>query len=106
MYAVCKIGGQQFQIQLDAILRVPRMQAAEGETVELREILMVSDENGVRYGQPHLDGRVVARVLSHGRTKKVIVFKKIRRADYSRKHGHRQDYTELKIESIEAIEAP
>jgi large subunit ribosomal protein L21 len=101
MYAVCQIAGQQFQLQPDAIVRVPRIQAAEGDAVELREILMVSDEKGVRYGQPHLEGRVIARVLSHGRAKKVIVFKKIRRADYSRKRGHRQDYTELKIEAIE-----
>lgn len=102
MYAVCRIGGQQFRVEPDAVLRVPRLHVAEGEALELGEILMVSDEKGVRFGKPHLEGVVRARVLAHGRDKKVIVFKKIRRADYHRKRGHRQHFTELKIEAIEA----
>ena len=102
MYAVCRISGMQFRVEPEAVLRVPRIHANEGESVELREILMVSDEKGVRFGEPHLEGLVRARVLGHGRDKKVIVFKKIRRADYQRKRGHRQQYTELKIEAIEA----
>ncbi|MFH1011599.1 MAG: 50S ribosomal protein L21 [bacterium] len=102
MYAICQISGRQFRVEPQGILRVPRLQAAEGEAVELKEILFVSDEKGVRFGTPHVDGRVVARVLSHGREKKIIVYKKIRRADYRRKRGHRQDYTEVKIEAIEA----
>lgn len=102
MYAVCRIGGRQFRIEPDTVLRVPKIHAEEGDAVELREILMISDEKGVRFGEPHLEGLVRARVLSHGRDKKIIVFKKIRRADYHRKRGHRQHYTELKIEAIEA----
>jgi large subunit ribosomal protein L21 len=102
MYAVCRIGGRQFRLEPDAVVRVPRLHAAEGDALELREILMVSDEAGVRFGKPHVEGLVRARVLAHGREKKLVVFKKIRRADYHRKRGHRQDFTELKIEAIEA----
>ena len=102
MYAVCRIGGQQFRVETDKVLRVPKLQAAEGETLELKDILMVSDDNGARFGQPTVEGKVTARVLGHGRDNKVIVFKKIRRMDYKRKRGHRQHFTELKIEAIEA----
>jgi large subunit ribosomal protein L21 len=101
MYAVCQIGGRQFRLEPDEVVRVPRLHAAEGDTVELREILMISDDKGVRFGEPHLEGLVRARVLGHGRKKKVMVFKKIRRADFHRKRGHRQHFTDLKIEAIE-----
>lgn len=101
MYAICRIQGQQLRVKPDEILRVPRLSKAEGESVELGDILMVSDEKGVRFGNPHLEGRVVGRIVSHGRADKVIVYKKIRRADYRRKRGHRQQFTEVKIESIE-----
>ena len=102
MYAVCYIRGLQFRVEPDSVVRVPKIDLNEGEALELKEILMVSDEQGVRFGQPHVDGKITARVLGHGRDKKVIVFKKIRRADYHRKRGHRQHFTELKIEAIEA----
>jgi large subunit ribosomal protein L21 len=102
MYAVCRISGQQFRVEADKILRVPKLQAAAGEKLELTEILMVSDDNGARFGQPTVEGKIRARVLGHGREEKVIVFKKIRRMDYKRKRGHRQQFTELKIEAIEA----
>lgn len=102
MYAICRIGGRQVRVMPDEILRVPRLHAAEGESVDVGEILMVSDDKGVRFGNPHLEGRVVARVVGHGRAEKVIVYKKIRRADYRRKRGHRQHFTTVKIESIEA----
>jgi large subunit ribosomal protein L21 len=101
MYAICRIQGHQLRVKPDEILQVPRLLKAEGESVELGDILMVSDDKGVRFGTPHLEGRVIGRIVSHGRDEKVIVYKKLRRADYRRKRGHRQHFTTVKIESIE-----
>jgi large subunit ribosomal protein L21 len=99
-YAIIRSGGKQFRVEEGATVRVPVLDRAAGETVEL-EALVVSGDEGVKVGSPAVEGATVkATVVDHGRGDKIIVFKKKRRKQYKRTHGHRQDYTTVKIESI------
>lgn len=82
-------------------LRVPTLSAEEGDAVVFDDILLASDGESVQVGQPVVDGATVkAEVLGHGRGAKVIVFKRKRRKGYRRKQGHRQDYTEIRVDEI------
>ena len=101
MYAVIKTGGKQYRAEAGDKLRVESLDADEGETVNLESVLMVCDGDNVSVGSPELDGASVsATVLSHGRGKKIDIVKFRRRKHYRRQMGHRQNYTELKIEGI------
>lgn len=99
-YAIIKSGGKQFRIEEGKTVRVPSIDKAAGESVEL-DVLMVAGDGETKVGKT-LDAsvRVAATVLDHGRDEKIIVFKKKRRKHYKRKQGHRQGYTTLKIDSI------
>lgn len=102
-YAIVYIGGHQFKVAPDDMLRVPRLSSEIGEEIGLSSILLLSDGKKVEIGSPYLEGKEVrAEVVRHGRNKKVIVFKKKRRKDYRRKKGHRQQYTEIRIRSFPA----
>ena len=90
-YAIIKTGGKQYPVEAGQTLRVPSIEADAGKKVDI-EALVVGDKIGA--------GTVSATVVSHGRGEKVIVFKKKRRKQYKRKQGHRQGYTEIKIEKI------
>jgi large subunit ribosomal protein L21 len=99
-YAIIRSGGKQFRVEEGATVRVPTLDKKTGETVEL-EALVVSGDDGVKVGSPAIEGaRVKATVVDHGRGDKIIVFKKKRRKQYKRTHGHRQNYTTVKIDSI------
>lgn len=101
MYAIVDIEGQQFKVKAGQKLKVHRMEAEEGKHVELANVLLVSNGSTVSVGTPMVDGaRVAAKVLSHGKGDKVLVFKKKRRKGYKKMNGHRQYLTELWIESI------
>ncbi len=101
MYAVIKTGGKQYRVAVGDKLKVEKLTAEEGSTIELDQVLMVSDDKDIRIGAPLLEGvSVSALVKSHGRGDKIKVVK-IRRRKHSRTQmGHRQDYTELEITSI------
>ena len=101
MYAVIKTGGKQYRVAVGDRLKVEKLTAEEGSTVELDQVLMVSDDKDIQIGAPLLDGvSVSALVKSHGRGDKIKIVK-IRRRKHSRTQmGHRQDYTELEITSI------
>lgn len=100
-YAVVRTGGLQFKVSEGDRIRVPRIRDEVGETIELPEVLALSDGEELKVGQPVLDGvRVSAEIAAHGRRPKVIVYKKKRRKGYELKKGHRQDYTELRITGI------
>ena len=94
-YAIIKTGGKQFAVERGQVLRVPSIGEDAGSKVELTALLSGTGEKA-SIGS----GTVTAEVLSHGRGEKVIVFKKKRRKQYKRKQGHRQGYTEIKIENI------
>lgn len=103
MYAVLTAGGRQVKVRPEEKLRVDFLpNASEGEQVVFDKILLVSDDQGVRIGTPFVEGVVRATVVSHGRDDKIIVYKKKRRVDYHKKQGHRQDFTTVRIDSIEA----
>jgi large subunit ribosomal protein L21 len=101
MYAIVDIAGQQFKVKQAQKLKVHRLEAEEGKHVELDKVLMMSDGKTVTVGTPTVEGaRVAAKVISHGKGDKVLVFKKKRRKGYQKLNGHRQYITELWIEAI------
>lgn len=102
MYAVFETGGKQFRAEPGARLRIPSLDVEPGESVTFDQVLLASDgTEGVRVGTPVVDGASVrAEVLRHGRGDKVIVFKRKRRKGYRRKQGHRQNFTEVRIDEV------
>lgn len=103
MYAVIQTGGKQYRVAEGDTLRIEKIPADEGASVELDKVLMVADGDAVRVGQPYLDGgKVTATVKSHGRAKKVTIIKFRRRKHHMKHQGHRQWFTELTITGISA----
>lgn len=101
MYAVVESGGKQYRVEEGTTLRVERLDAEPGGAVTLDRVLLVSDGQTMTVGAPVVAGASVqARVLSHGRGAKIIVFKYRPKAHYRRKQGHRQNFTALRIEKI------
>ena len=101
MFAVIKSGGKQYKVAKEDVIRVEKIDAEKGMTVNLNEVLMVGDENGQTIGAPLVDGAAVsATVLEQMRDRKIIVFKKQRRQNYRRRNGHRQHLTVLRIDDI------
>ncbi|MFT5872752.1 MAG: large subunit ribosomal protein L21 [Clostridium sp.] len=103
MYAVLVTGGKQYRVQEGDVLFVEKLNVEVETTVEFNEILAVGKEEGLVIGKPVVEGaKVVAKVLAQGKAKKVVVFKFKRKLDYRKKQGHRQSYTKIQIEKIEA----
>jgi len=103
MYAVVRSGGKQYKVSAGDVLRVEKLDAQVGDTITLEDVLLISDGETVRLEASQLaEAKVTARVRAHGRHKKIVVFKQKRRKGYRRKQGHRQGFTELAIEDIEA----
>ena len=101
MYAVIKTGGKQYRVAEGQTLKVEKLEVEEGASVELAEVLLVSDGETVTVGAPTVGGAIVtATVQSHGRAKKVEIVKFRRRKHHRKQMGHRQHYTELKITGI------
>ncbi len=97
-------GGKQYRVSEGDILRVEKLSTQPGEGVEFDRVLVLSDGCGqVRVGTPHVPGaRVVARVVANGKARKILVFKYKAKKNYRRRYGHRQPYTEVRVEKIEA----
>lgn len=104
MYAVLNTGGKQYKVSEGDILKVEKISADLNTTVELTDVLAVSNGEGeLTIGSPVVAGaKVVAKVLAHGKAKKVVVFKFKAKKDYRKKQGHRQPFTKILIEKIEA----
>ena len=101
MYAVIKTGGKQYKVAPGEKLKVEQIPADVGAEVVLDQVLMIGEGESVRLGQPTVAGATVkATVVAHGRGEKVRIFKMRRRKHYQKRQGHRQNYTELKIDSI------
>ncbi|NLK51488.1 MAG: 50S ribosomal protein L21 [Syntrophomonadaceae bacterium] len=102
MYAIIETGGKQYRVQEGDVLKVEKLDVAEGEKVELDKVLALQKNEDLIVGSPLIAGaKVVAQVLEQGRGKKIIVFKYKSKKNYRRKQGHRQPYTQLRIEKIE-----
>ena len=101
MYAVVISGGKQHKVSEGDLLNVETLSAEVGSTVELDQVLMISNDEETNIGKPYITGaKVTATVKEHGRGKKIIVYK--HKKNYKRKQGHRQNYTRLQIEKITA----
>ena len=101
MYAIVEIAGQQLKVEKASKVYVNRMDAEEGALVDFDKVLLVDNDGDVKVGQPVVDGaKVSAKVLTHVKGDKVIVFKKKRRKGYQKSNGHRQQYTQIQIEEI------
>jgi len=103
MYAVIQTGGKQYRVSEGSTLKVEKIDAEAGASVELDKVLMVADGDDVKVGAPYVDGgRVTATVKSHGKAKKVHIIKFRRRKHHLKRQGHRQQYTELEVTGINA----
>jgi len=102
MYAIIRTGGKQFRVAPGDTLKVPSISAEVGETITIDDVLMGADDGDLKLGAPLVDGASVkAEIVAHGRGEKIIVFKWKRRKNYRRKQGHRQGYTEIRVDSID-----
>jgi large subunit ribosomal protein L21 len=100
-YAIIRTGGRQFRVEPGKTYRFPTLRGDEGSQVEFNDVLLSSDGESVTTGAPTIDGaKVVGEIVRHGRGDKIIVFKFKRRKNYARKQGHRQGFTEVRIDDI------
>lgn len=107
MYAVIKTGGKQYRVSPGDTLRVESLDADEGASIDIDQVLMVGEGSDVSIGNPLLsDAKVSAKVLSHGRGDKVKIVKFRRRKHHRKQMGHRQNYTEIEITSVNGVTAP
>ncbi|MBC5629822.1 50S ribosomal protein L21 [Clostridium sp. NSJ-6] len=103
MYAVLTTGGKQYKVSEGDVIYVEKLNVEVDSNVELTEVLAVSNGETLKVGTPVVEGaKVVAKVVAQGKAKKITVFKYKAKKDYRRKNGHRQPYTKLVIEKIEA----
>jgi len=103
MYAVVSTGGKQYKVQQGETLRIEKIPGEVGSKVTLDRVLMVADGDNVRVGQPILEKAAVqASIVEQDKAKKILVFKYKRRKRYRRKNGHRQPFTAIRIDGIEA----
>ena len=101
MYAVIKTGGKQYRVDPGKEVRVEKLDGELGDTVTFDQVLMASDGENIRVGKPFLeDTKVVGRITQQGKNKKILVFKYKRRKGYRKKMGHRQQFTQIKIDEI------
>ncbi|MCI8593159.1 MAG: 50S ribosomal protein L21 [Lachnospiraceae bacterium] len=101
MYAIIATGGKQYKVSEGDIIKVEKLGVESGETVTFDQVLAVSNE-GLKVGSDVAGATVTASVLGNGKAKKVIVYKYKRKTGYHKKNGHRQQYTAVKIEKINA----
>jgi large subunit ribosomal protein L21 len=103
MYAIIKTGGKQYMVNEGDVLTVEKLDAESGAKVSFDEVLVVGDNGDVKVGSPVVAGaNVEATVIENGKAKKVIVFKYKPKKDYRKKQGHRQPFTKVKIDKINA----
>ena len=103
MYAIVEIAGRQFKVEENKSIFVNRLNAGEGDKLEFDKVLLFQKEGDVKVGTPSVAGaKVTATVVGHIKGDKIIVFKKKRRKGYAVKRGHRQQFTKIQIESINA----
>ncbi len=101
MYAIVEIAGQQFKVEKDSKLYVHRLSAEEGSIIDFEKVLLIDNDGAINVGTPIIEGaKITAKVLSHLKGDKVIVFKKKRRKGYQKSNGHRQYLSQIQVESI------
>lgn len=105
MYAIVETGGKQYRVQPGEVLRVEKLPGEVGGTVDLNQVRLVHSDAGLMVGRPLVErARVTAEIVSQGRTRSMMIFKKKRRKNYRRTKGHRQAFTQVRITGIETAE--
>lgn len=103
MYAIIKTGGKQLKIEEGMNFKVEKLAGEVGNKLSIEDVLFVGGNGSPKIGTPRVDGaKVTVEILRHAKDKKVMVYKKKRRKGYEKRHGHRQEFTEIKIDKIEA----
>ena len=103
MYAIIKTGGKQYRVAEGDVITIEKLEAAPNESVTFEEVLTVVNDGDVKVGAPLVNGaKVTGTVLEHGKGKKILVFKYKAKSNYRRRQGHRQPFTKVRIESIQA----
>ena len=101
-YAVIRTGGKQYRVSPGELLRVESLPGEVGSEITFSEVLLTSSEGTVCIGTPSVPGATVsASIVQHGKEKKILVFKKKRRKNYRRRHGHRQHFTAIRVKTID-----
>ncbi len=100
MSVVVDFAGSQLKVDKNSIVNIPLQEGQPGETKEFNKIWLVEENNEVKIGNPYIDGTVQAKIIEHGRDKKILVFHKKRRKGYRKLNGHRQKYTQVEITDI------
>jgi large subunit ribosomal protein L21 len=103
MYAVIQTGGKQYKVSPGDVLKVEKLEAKKGDTVELKDVFMVADGDKVSVGKPTVaNAKVTAEVVAEEKGEKLLIFKHRRRKGFRKTIGHRQKYTTLKVTDIKA----
>ena len=103
MYAIIKTGGKQYRVPEGDLITIEKLEAAADETVTFDQVLTVVNDGSVKVGTPLVNGaKVTGKVVEHGKGKKILVFKYKAKSNYRRRQGHRQPFTKVRIESINA----
>ena len=101
MYAVIESCGKQYKVAEGDVVFFEKLEAEEGKTITFDQVILVSNEGKIQVGNPYVNGvKVEGKVISHGKAKKIIVFKMKAKKNYRRKQGHRQPYTKVEITTI------
>jgi large subunit ribosomal protein L21 len=100
MYAVIESGGKQHRVEEGEVLKLEKLDASTGDSINFDKVLMIGEGAGVKIGKPYVEGNVTAEVISHGRGDKVSIIKFRRRKHHMKRQGHRQWFTEVKITGI------
>lgn len=101
MYAIVATGGKQYQVEVNRMLNVEKLEVAAGEKINL-DVLMICDENGLKVADQLAKSTVVAEVVEHGKGTKINIFKYKAKKNVRKRQGHRQPYTRIKIVAINA----
>jgi len=101
MYAIIGTGGKQYTVREGEVVFIEKIEAEESATYDFDKVFAISNEGEMTFGEPLIEGaKVSAKILSHGKDKKIIVYKYKAKKNYRRKQGHRQPYTKVQIEKI------
>ncbi len=103
MYAIIETGGKQYRVSEGDTLKVEKLDAEVGSTVEVDKVLVLKDDSGLKIGRPYVDGaKVLLKVDGHGKGKKILVFRYKAKKNVRVRRGHRQPFTAVTVEKIEA----
>lgn len=102
MYAIVETGGKQYKVSPGEIVRVEKLPGTRGDSLVFEKVLAVSDKGSLRVGNPYLEGTTVkGTIVRQGKARKVLVFKYRAKTNYRRRYGHRQQFTEVRVDSVE-----